>query len=51
MNRIRNAIRVLLPEFRNWLGETVEQEMARRLAACESSVRELWAAHNERKGV
>lgn len=33
---------------RDWLGETIDDQIERRLAACESSVQELWRAHNER---
>lgn len=36
---------------RNWLGETLDDQIERRLAACESSVQELWKAHNERQAM
>lgn len=43
-----------LREFRNsrltnWLGETANDELRRRLEACEISIRELWDAHNSRQ--
>ena len=36
--------------LRNWLEETLDDEVQRRLAACETSIQELWRAHNERQG-
>ena len=32
----------------DWLGETLDEQLQRRLAACETSVQELWKAHNAR---
>lgn len=31
---------------RNFMGETLEDQLYRRLNACEESIRNLWEAHN-----
>ena len=33
---------------RGWLGETLDDELWRRLRACEASIQNLWEAHNAR---
>ena len=36
--------------LRNWLDETLDDEVQRRLQACETSIQELWRAHNDGQG-